>query len=75
MPNKKDHKIYEKSREYLKYSGLAFQFAAVVLVGYFIGSWLDQRLQFDKPIMTMLLILVLFSGYMYKLYVELSKKP
>jgi F0F1-type ATP synthase assembly protein I len=74
MSDKRPEKIFEKSREYMKYSGLAFQFAAIVIVGYLIGKWIDGLFGFEKPVMTMLLILVLFTGFMYKLYIELVKK-
>ncbi len=74
MGDKKPDKIFEKSRAYMKYSGLAFQFAAIVVVSYLIGKWLDGILGFEKPYMTMLLILVFFTGFLYKLYIELSKK-
>jgi NADH:ubiquinone oxidoreductase subunit H len=51
---------------YLKYSGLAFQLAAVVLAGILIGGWLQ------KPLFTMLLVMIFFGGFMYKLYKELT---
>ncbi len=75
MSQKKNNQVFGRSREYLKYSGLAFQFAGLVIAGYLIGGWLDRLLHFEKPVMTVLLILVMFTGYMYKLYMELSKKP
>lgn len=38
---------------YLKYTGLAFQFLAAILLGFWIGSWLDNYYQNDKPWFTM----------------------
>jgi hypothetical protein len=57
---------------YVKYSGLAFQLAAVVFAGIFIGRWLDEKLMLEKPVFTMLLVMIFFGGYMYKLYKELT---
>jgi hypothetical protein len=59
---------------YLKYSGLAFQMAGVVVISLLAGKWLDKKLAFEKPIMTILLVLIFFSAFMYKLYRELNKK-
>lgn len=75
MPDNKDGKFQDKTRSYLKYSGLAFQLAGLIIAGLLIGRWLDNLLHLEKPYITMLLILVFFSGYMYKLYIELSRKP
>ncbi|HRO09741.1 MAG TPA: AtpZ/AtpI family protein [Saprospiraceae bacterium] len=74
MEDDKDKEIRNNVHAYLKYSGLAFQFAGVVVAGLLIGKWLDKILQFEKPVMTMLLILLFFCGYMYKLYVDLIRK-
>ena len=67
----------EKKRfnAYLKYSGLAFQLAAVVAIGLFVGRWIDNYFSLSKPVFSMVLILVLFSLYMYRLYIDLTKKP
>jgi hypothetical protein len=59
---------------YLKYSGLAFQMAGIVAFAVFIGQWIDKAMNFSKPIFTMVLVIVFFTGYMYKLYLELNKK-
>lgn len=64
----------KRINSYLRYSGLAFQLAAVVFVGIFVGKWIDEKMGMAKPIFTMLLVLILFGGYMYKLYIELTKK-
>jgi len=65
----------KKFNAYLKYSGLAFQLAAVVVIGLFVGRWIDAYFSLSKPIFSMILILVFFSLYMYRLYVDLTKKP
>jgi hypothetical protein len=62
-----------KWNAYLKYSGLAFQLAAVVLAGIFLGRWLDRKFMLEKPLFTMLLVIIFFSGFMFKLYKELTE--
>jgi len=64
----------KKVNSYLKYSGIGFQMAAVILLGYFVGKYFDDYFQFDPPFITIFLIITLFSGYLYKLYVELLPK-
>lgn len=59
---------------YLKYSGLAFQLAGIVVISLLAGRWLDNRFGFEKPILTITFVLVFFSTFMYKLYRELSQK-
>lgn len=46
---------------YLKYSGMAFQMVGTMLVGIFLGRWLDQKLQNPQPYFTALFAL-LFTG-------------
>ncbi len=63
----------QKFNAYLKYSGVAFQMAGVVLLGLIVGQWLDKIFSMSKPVFTMFLILLFFGGFMYKLYRELNK--
>ena len=58
--------------EYMKYAGLAFQMAVIFFLGVYGGKKLDAYLGNEKPIITIILIFVLFIGYMYKLYNELK---
>lgn len=71
MSVERKEKIRKKVHVYLKYSGLGFQLAGLVILGLFVGKWIDSSLNLDKPIFAMLLILIFFSGFMYKLYMEL----
>lgn len=62
----------KKVNNYLKYTGLGFQMAAIFLLGIFGGKWLDEYFQFETPFITIFLLLFLFMGFMYKLYKDLS---
>lgn len=51
----------KKVNNYLKYSGMAFQMVGALLVGVFLGRWLDRKLDTPQPYFTALLALV-FTG-------------
>lgn len=72
MQNKDNSKAKKKSNAYLKYSGIAFQLAAIIFLAIWGGQKLDEYLGNEKPLITMLLTLFFFSGYMYKLYNDLT---
>lgn len=63
----------KKTDSYLKYSGLAFQMAGIIMISIFAGKWLDGQMQNEKPYMTMLLMLLFFGAFMYKLTKDLNK--
>ena len=68
--NKNNH---EKKKSFVSYTGLGFQMAGVFFIGIIGGKFLDDYFQFEKPYLTMVLTLVLFIGFMYKLYIDLTK--
>lgn len=39
----------QKSKEYLRYSGLGFQMITIIVVGIFLGIGLDKWLGTEKP--------------------------
>jgi len=39
----------DKSREYLRYSGLGFQMITIILAGIFLGMGLDKWIGTEKP--------------------------
>ncbi|NJN25996.1 MAG: AtpZ/AtpI family protein [Cyclobacteriaceae bacterium] len=59
--------------EYVKYSGLAFQMAALILLGYWLGGKLDKWLEFTIPVFTIILILLFLSVSFYSLIKSLPK--
>lgn len=66
-------KIRKKSHNYMQYSGLGFQFAAMIALGIIVGKWLDSKFEMTQPVFVLILTLVFFIGFMYKLYIELIK--
>ena len=55
----KKKKEFQKNKErlssYVKYSGIAFQMIAIILIGVFGGMKIDKWLKTDKPVFTALL--------------------
>ena len=62
----------KKLNAYLKYSGMALQFFALIAIGAWIGQMLDEHFKTPKPYFTVLLILLLAGGYFYKMYRDLN---
>lgn len=75
QPEINPQKVRKSVNVYLKYSGLAFQMAGMVAAGIFLGQWLDKKFHTPKPFFTLVLVCVFFGGFMYKLYIDLTKKP
>jgi preprotein translocase subunit SecY len=72
--NKKTDKKKDKSHinQYAKYSGLAFQLFLALLIAAYIGQFLDKKLALPNSYITLLLIIIVFFGFMYKIVKELS---
>lgn len=60
--------------EYVKYSGLAFQMAGLILLGYWLGSKIDSWLDLSFPAFTIILILLFMSLSFYSLIKSLPKE-
>jgi membrane-associated HD superfamily phosphohydrolase len=56
LPNhlKKLKKSNNKFPAYVKYIGLGFQILLTVLIGVLVGQWLDQKLQTDNGLYTII---------------------
>ena len=63
---------HKQTNGYLKYTGLAFQLAGVVVMAILLGQWLDKKWMLSKPYFTVTLVVVFFSAFMYKLFKELT---
>ena len=58
----------ERLNSYVKYSGIAFQMIAIILIGVFGGMKLDKWLKTDKPVFTAILaVLAVFLSIYYSI--------
>ena len=75
--NKSGRRPVKEGKAYLwlKYSGIAFQLAIIILAAVWGGGKLDKHFSNDVPFITILLIIIFFSGFLYKLYLDLIKQP
>jgi ATP synthase protein I len=71
---KKNHDKTKNTRAYLRYSGLAFQLIATILVFVYLGRWIDQSMGNSTPWFTLLLALLAVVGSMYRLIKGLTKQ-
>ena len=74
---KKDYNLYRNKdyiRLYGKYSSLIFQMIVIVLLGSFGGRELDKLMDMEKPVFTIILILVSAFLSLYYLFRTLLKK-
>lgn len=60
-------------KNYMKYSGMAFQIVAYVLVGVFVGKQLDKLLDTSRPYFTALCSILFLSAFFIKLVRDLSQ--
>lgn len=73
--NKKKKLLDSKTtKNYMKYSGMAFQMAAYIVAGLFLGKQIDKYFETDRPYFSGLLAILFLTGYFVKLVVDLSKK-
>ncbi|MBN1132440.1 MAG: AtpZ/AtpI family protein [Bacteroidales bacterium] len=62
-------------KSYARYSGMAFQMIAVILIFFWAGSKLDKRSAFEKPVYTAVFtILGVFAGLYLSLKDFIRKK-
>ncbi len=66
-----DHKA---TKNYMKYSGMAFHMVAYIVVGLFIGRQLDKYFTTARPYFSALFTIVFLTAYFVKLVADLSKK-
>lgn len=59
----------KNSKAYLKYSGMAFQMMAVMLVAAYGGQWLDDRFGTKQPWYTLVLLLI---GVVASVYITIK---
>lgn len=56
-----------------KYSGMAFQLLGACLAGVFIGRWIDNYLQLERPTWAVFLTIFFMLGSLYALYRQLLR--
>ncbi|MBK8505644.1 MAG: AtpZ/AtpI family protein [Saprospiraceae bacterium] len=61
------------AKNYMKYSGMAFQIAAYVLVGIFVGKQLDKYFATSKPYFTALGAMLFLVAFLIKLINDLKR--
>ena len=66
-----DHKA---AKNYMKYSGMAFQMVAYILVGILLGKQLDKYFETERPYLTALCSILFLTAYFIKLVADLNKK-
>lgn len=59
------NKVIKHTNSYLKYSGMAFQMATILIIGAVAGKKLDQHFQTERPYFTLLLVIFAIIGAFY----------
>lgn len=72
MNHRKPKKSFDN---YIKYTNIAFQMAAVIGIGVFGGIKLDGWLSLDFPVFTLLLSLISVAAAIYLSVKDFLKKP
>ncbi|SKA05958.1 AtpZ/AtpI family protein [Sediminibacterium ginsengisoli] len=64
----------QDSRNWIRYTGLASQLVAGLLLTGYAGVWLDKRIDAAKPVFAWLLPLLLLIGMLVKIVKDSSVK-
>mgnify|MGYP000282612159 CR=1 FL=1 len=74
QPSKKRAKRTKTIRRYAKFSGLAYQMIGLVAVSVFLGLKADKYYgNEDSKYITVVLVIIVFAAFMYRLYIILIK--
>lgn len=60
------------ARRYMKYSGIGFNLAALLLLAVYGGQYLDEKYKLDKPWFTIILMLIALGAWFTKLLRDLN---
>lgn len=60
---------------FMRYSGMAFQMIAVLLVAAYSGQWLDDHYQNEQPWFTLVLLLIGVTASMYLIIKTVTRQP
>lgn len=74
--NKDSKKLLDQkaAKNYMKYSGMAFQMVAYIIVGILLGKQLDKYFETERPFLTALCAILFLVAYFIKLVSDLSRK-
>ncbi len=67
-------KVRSGYNSYLRFTGLGFTMIGIILVFCFAGYWLDERIGWDYPVLTIVLSLVGIAGSMLYLFKETAPR-
>ncbi|MEZ4878859.1 MAG: AtpZ/AtpI family protein [Chitinophagales bacterium] len=73
-PTKKPLKQRNTVKDYLQYSGMAFEMFAIIGVFAAAGYFLDKRLQIKFPIFLLAFSMIGLFGALYRIVKSLNKK-
>lgn len=62
------------SREFIKYSNIAFRMIVIILLGVFAGQKLDEYFEIEKSIFTLIFSLLAVCIAMYVIIKEINSK-
>ncbi|MFC5270728.1 AtpZ/AtpI family protein [Adhaeribacter terreus] len=74
-PEKEELKENTKktANAFVRYSGMAFQMIAVLLLAAYSGQWLDDHFQNEQPWFTLVLLLIGVTASMYLIIKTVTK--
>jgi len=68
-----ENKPQKQLNNYLKYSGMAFELAGALLLGYWVGRWADRQLDLPKSSGTMVCMILFLFAALFHILRSLTK--
>lgn len=68
------NKPKKRLNQYLKYSGMGFELAAALLLGYLAGQQADRYFAFSKPFGTMACMMICLFAALFRILRNLMKE-
>lgn len=68
-----DKEENSKKKTYMHYSGMAYELVAILIVAVIAGKKLDAYMEYDKPYLTLSLLIVFLIAYFVRIYYALIK--
>lgn len=67
-------RVNKRAQSYMRYSAIGFQMMGIILAGVYGGYFLDQGVDWNFPIFTLILSLAGIGAAMYFLFKETGRK-